>query len=1281
MPKDVSERIIDSPFTPTTRVGSVAIGGGGGGGGGGATNLDALTDVTLSAPSSGQTLSYNSGTGQWINSAPAAMTAHNLSGSYHTGQLNWSLINFGLDSDLADIAIRQHSDLQGIAPNDHHNQAHVLATGTALGVDHTISGAAAGEVLRALSATTAAFDILQHTDLGNILPDQHHTRAHDIITGDASGAVHTVVGGDFTVVGVHPANTLALLPTSSAPGAAVSILKTDANGAIQLDTNLFYVDGANNRIGVNVIPGAGLKGGAAALDIRAGTGGDITQRIRQLPGQTGRLWRIEDVNGDELIVLDSVGNLQSGYSHVSGGPGFVSGMLGWRITPQGDAEFNNIWARGELHATVFVKDEVHATGGTFYVASSGVLFNDAAISSSIVDDDVLVVYSTPAGAGVPLQVVTTSGTFVGNELHVSFIGNFIDIEDPRSGPAFYFQPGDVIRVKTEINPEPPDTLRLADLWLEVNGAIQKDGYATYSVFKRRGSDCTIPKGTAMVSYGKEGDGRILMTSDLQNAPYLDVFTTGYQVWTGNADSQIPRVRLGRLDGLPLPGLSGIEQYGMAAGKNLGDPSGGYFIASNLGVSLYRVPIRLSDGTNATGLWTPEGNFFLGTNIGSDPVNTPMAATTGLRVYTTGGGGNSPGDVIIGNEALDNYIKWSQVSGLLTVHGSLTVSGGGAGATVGYVDGKDMEYDAKANLSPTGYAGIAQTNSQGYGSARRIVGVSGSWDSLATNQLKWGTKAGPGGTSLGGTALKASFADGSTRDIADHAGSFVSISSRTYLFVNVNAGGTLTLNTTTSAAAVAASPNYVLIAVADPGAKVSISIVAGSTYISGGNIFTESIVAGNIAVGSITADRLVTGTITSSYLDPAYTSAVNSGISTADAKAVTADGKAVTADAKAVTADAKAVTADAKAVAADAKAVAADAKAVAADTKAQQGIDAAADNKLYGDQRRLLNVGGSFVGINGNTVAWGTPTALQANFASGLVRTITASAPPPTGVTLSPAGRWYFYVDVGSGTGALTMQAPTRTLGDLGVNDVLIAVVDTSTLGPTPVASIQIVAGSTYISGGNIMTGSIVTSNIAASAITAGLISVANLQAVSANTGALSVTGIITMGTSGNIQTSGKTSYADTTAGVFLGWDGGGVPAYKFGIGDANSYLRWGGPGLPVEIRSVGGININAAASASEAIRFLRTAGDIKLYHETDPVRSSRIRSDGIWAFDWEVYARKFVVEHDTFQIETKRAVAHDNSTGFPGEICWDLDATGHLWLYLCGATNNWRRIEFPITFW
>ncbi len=75
---------------------------------------------------------------------------------------------------FSDVA---HSDLTGIGADDHHNQSHILATNVALGADHTISGAAAGQVLRASSATAANFQALDHADLGNVGANDHHRPA------------------------------------------------------------------------------------------------------------------------------------------------------------------------------------------------------------------------------------------------------------------------------------------------------------------------------------------------------------------------------------------------------------------------------------------------------------------------------------------------------------------------------------------------------------------------------------------------------------------------------------------------------------------------------------------------------------------------------------------------------------------------------------------------------------------------------------------------------------------------------------------------------------------------------------------------------------------------------------------------------------------------------------------------------------------------------------------------------------------------------------------------
>ena len=55
---------------------------------------------------------------------------------------------------------------------------------------------------------------------------------------------------------------------------------------------------------------------------------------------------------------------------------YASGVSGWRIDGNGDAEFRNCVVRGQLHTSVFVKDQIHATNGQLLVTDAAVLLND-----------------------------------------------------------------------------------------------------------------------------------------------------------------------------------------------------------------------------------------------------------------------------------------------------------------------------------------------------------------------------------------------------------------------------------------------------------------------------------------------------------------------------------------------------------------------------------------------------------------------------------------------------------------------------------------------------------------------------------------------------------------------------------------------------------------------------------------------------------------------------------------------------------------------------------------
>ena len=97
------------------------------------------------------------------------------------------------------------------------------------------------------------------------------------------------------------------------------------------------------------------------------TGATISGAITAASGSIGG-WTINPTTlaspGGNLI-LDSTGSLRGAY---------VAGVAGWKISEQGNAEFLNIVSRGELRASSFVMEEVHAVGGQVLIRPAGVLY-------------------------------------------------------------------------------------------------------------------------------------------------------------------------------------------------------------------------------------------------------------------------------------------------------------------------------------------------------------------------------------------------------------------------------------------------------------------------------------------------------------------------------------------------------------------------------------------------------------------------------------------------------------------------------------------------------------------------------------------------------------------------------------------------------------------------------------------------------------------------------------------------------------------------------------------
>jgi hypothetical protein len=154
---------------------------------------------------------------------------------------------------------------------------------------------------------------------------------------------------------------------------------------------------AKARNAVQINPETPLPDLFGALTVRPGT---AQQRGIVVQGKTDQietapLLAVANAQGQDLFVVRSSGTLESG------APAFVSGLAGWRISHEGDAEFRNITARGELHTSVFVANEMHAAGGTLAVMPTGVVDTPAIPTDNIVNTTFnLVVSGDPNLPGV-----------------------------------------------------------------------------------------------------------------------------------------------------------------------------------------------------------------------------------------------------------------------------------------------------------------------------------------------------------------------------------------------------------------------------------------------------------------------------------------------------------------------------------------------------------------------------------------------------------------------------------------------------------------------------------------------------------------------------------------------------------------------------------------------------------------------------------------------------------------------------------------------------------------
>ena len=121
--------------------------------------------------------------------------------------------------------------------------------------------------------------------------------------------------------------------------------------------------------------------------------------------------------------------------------------------------------------------------------------------------------------------------------------------------------------------------------------------------------------------------------------------------------------------------------------------------------------------------------------------------------------------------------------------------------------------------------------------------------------------------------------------------------------------------------------------------------------------------------------------------------------------------------------------------------------------------------------------------------------------------------------------------------------------------------------------------------------------------------VGQLSAITVNTGNLNVDGFITMSNLGAMR-GGKTNYASTTDGFFLGYD---TNDYKFNIGDANQSFKWDGTQISLTGNIVGNANINITGSArfEGVTTFGSTSAALLGYANTAVTASGKVAVYGI----------------------------------------------------------------------
>lgn len=325
--------------------------------------------------------------------ANGSITVHNHLTDAQGGDLLQFAHTDGYGTRSAYMAERLNKLLiagRGLSGGGRLDQNQRLEVNAGDGLSFSISGAVQLATPGSVSAQSSNTSVGNHTHAVSASSD---TQGEALLKTNTSGALR-VQGFAVGVASIPGGGNIAA--SGDVRGNRIlSDGNTFVGNDLTVGTNVLVTAKTTAQVFVNKQAGGAVQTGA--LTVRPGTAQTRGVVIQGLANQesTAPLLAVADSTGADVFLVRPNGSIESG------SPAYVSGLKGWQITGEGDAEFRNITARGELHTSVFVANEMHATGGTMAVMTTGIIENPINTSDNIVGSTFnLVVAGDPNLPGV-----------------------------------------------------------------------------------------------------------------------------------------------------------------------------------------------------------------------------------------------------------------------------------------------------------------------------------------------------------------------------------------------------------------------------------------------------------------------------------------------------------------------------------------------------------------------------------------------------------------------------------------------------------------------------------------------------------------------------------------------------------------------------------------------------------------------------------------------------------------------------------------------------------------